>query len=113
MSDATGPALRVVSFGDPQGRVWGAAFDAGRPTVLAGTGEGRPAAGPGTVSASDDGAWQLSTDWLEVSVTPPLASNGTSELCRARGRLMLDGGEVEIDGPATRSYAHELNRREV
>lgn len=113
MTAAAAPALRVVSFGDLQGRVWGAAFDAGRPTVLAGTGDGRPAAGPATITASGGGEWQLSGDWLEVSVTAPLVKNGTSELCRASGKLVLDGVEVEVDGPATRSYARDLDRHDV
>jgi hypothetical protein len=110
---AAEPALRVVSFGDLEGQVWAAVFDAGRTTVLAGIGDGRPSAGPAAISASDTGEWKLSGDWLQVSVTPPLASGGNSELCHAHGRLALDGTEVEVDCPATRSYARDLERRDV
>ena len=113
MTARSEPALRVVSFGDPRGRVWGAAFDAGRPTVLAGTGDGHPAAGPATITASSDGEWQVSGDWLQMSMTAPPGDNGDAELGRARGRLVLDGTEVEVDCPAIRSCVSDLDRGNV
>jgi hypothetical protein len=113
MSSAAGPGLRVVTFGDLEGRVWGAAFDAGRPTVLAGTGGGQPAAGPATITVSDDGGWQVAADWLALSVTAPLVSNGSSELCRVHGRVTFGDDELDVDCPATRSYAGDLDPRRL
>lgn len=123
MSVASEPGLRVVSFGDLHGRVWGAVFDAGRPTAMAlggigaddgaggerAAGADNPAAGPATVSTSQSGEWQLSAEWLTLSVSAPQASNGSSDLCRARGTLVFDGEEVEVDCPATRSHARDLD----
>lgn len=71
MSLAAEPGLRVVSFADLEGRLWGAAFDAGHAAALAGTADGRPAAGPATITAADDGAWLVSADWLNLSVSAP------------------------------------------
>ncbi|MEO8969497.1 MAG: hypothetical protein ABI355_17920 [Solirubrobacteraceae bacterium] len=108
MSTAAAAAMRLVSFGDLQGRVWGGVLDAGSgPAVLLGGPDGEHAAGPGTIDLSvDDGTWRLTGDGIELAIAPdePASESGDgAELCTVTGTISLGGTRVALDCPGARN----------
>lgn len=108
MSMTAAPALRLVSFGDLEGRVWGGLLDAGSgPAVVFGGADGEHAAGPGTLDLSaEGGAWRLTGDGVELTIAPdePASESGDrAELCTVTGTISADGVPVALSCPGTRS----------
>ncbi|MDQ6730674.1 MAG: hypothetical protein M3022_10315 [Actinomycetota bacterium] len=108
MSTAAVPALRLLSFGDLQGRVWGGVLDAGSgPAVVVGGADGEHAAGSETIDLSlDDGTWRLTGNGIELAIAPdePTSESGDdAELCTVTGTISLGGAPVAVDCPGARS----------
>jgi hypothetical protein len=126
MTAASESGLRIVSFGDLGGGAWGAAVDAGQPAAVFGAGSATGSAG-GTEALAltrRDGEWELAGDTLQLLITPAqragegegAAATGATaggELCRARGKVVLDGAETEVDCPATRSDSRAVHPGEL
>src|SRR5690242_15698220 len=86
----TGPAqLRIISFGDLDGDVWGSAIDAPQQAIAFSTPEGRSsAAGAGAFALTEEASgWRLSGDGFNLLVTP------TSD--RETERAPTSDGETE------------------
>jgi hypothetical protein len=116
MTATSESGLRIVSFGDLGGGAWGTAVDAGQPAAVFGAGSATGSAGgPDALALTRrDGEWELSGDSLQLLITPAqragegedaaaAGAGAGGELCRARGKVVLDGAETEVDCPATRS----------
>lgn len=117
----TGPSaaqVRVLAFGDPDGRLWAAAFDAGEPILVVGNGDGASVAVPLEPAAwtADGSGWRLAGDGLELhaepageeeettpAAVPDGAVTGVQDLCRVRGRITLGGAERSVDCVGVRS----------
>jgi hypothetical protein len=119
MTASSESGLRIVSFGDLGGGVWGTAVDAGQPAVVFGDGSAT-GAGEAVELSAGDGHWELTGDCIDLQIGPTEpAGDGVAvrpardELCRARGRLVLDGAETTVDCPATRSVSRVLDRGEL
>jgi len=109
MSTTAVPALRLVSFGDLEGRVWGGLLDAGSgPAIVFGGADGEHAAGPGTIVLSaDGGSWRLTGDGIELVIAPDEPGSepdDRAELCTVTGTIFAGGGTpVAVNCPGTRS----------
>jgi len=107
MSPTAASALRLVSFGDLDGRSWGGVLDAGAgPAVVFGGADGEHAAGSGTLDLSADGGiWRLTGDGVELAIAPdePAASSGGgAELCTVTGTISAGGAPAAVSCPGTR-----------
>jgi hypothetical protein len=94
--------LRVLSFGDLSGQVWGAAIDAPDPAIVLRTPEGAvSAAGPGAITFGDDGdSWRVRGEGVELLCTPTpiVAAAGelgafAEELCELTGSVRVAGAD--------------------
>ena len=108
---ATAPSpLRVVSFGDLEGHIWGTAIDAGEPAIVFTTpdGTGR-ASGIEAVRLLVDGrSWRLAGDGFDLLVTPsgekqPAADTDGDMLCQVTGTLSVPGASRSVHCIGTRS----------
>lgn len=106
--------LRVVSFGDLDGQVWGSAIDAGQPAIVFGTSEGsRSAVGAAAIALTENPpGWSLVGEGFELDITPavpePAQDPGVAdggELCRVEGTLQVAGAERQVRCVGTRSVA--------
>jgi hypothetical protein len=120
MSDADEPELKIVSFSGLDGRLWGAAFDAGGTSTVIGVGDELMALAPPatTLAAGSPGEWKLSGGGLQLSILPRAdaagdGSPGTPERCRVQGHLTIDGAERAIDCPGMRSCGTPLALRQL
>ncbi|HEY3726891.1 MAG TPA: hypothetical protein VGL51_06935 [Solirubrobacteraceae bacterium] len=129
MTATSESGVRIVSFGDLGGGPWGTAVDAGQPAAVFGAGSATGAAGGADALrfSSRDGEWELAGDSLQLVITPAepggesIAASGSAtrgpaavgELCRARGRVVLDGAQTTVDCPATRSDSSVLDRADL
>lgn len=106
--------LRVVSFGDLEGRVWGAAIDAGQPAIVFGTPDGSGSAvGTAEVELTDNSTgWSVAGDGFELHIAPaideraqdtPMAGGG--ELCRVEGTLQVAETRRPVQCVGTRNAA--------
>lgn len=108
MTATTVATLRLVSFGDLEGRVWGGVLDAGSgPALVFGGADGEHAAGPGAILLSAEGDdWRLAGDGIELAIAPdphaPRSGEG-AELCTVTGTISAGGAPVAVDCPGTRS----------
>ncbi len=117
--------LRVVTFGDLEGTVWGAAFDAGEPVIAFGTPYGSRA---GAVRLTPESSgWRLAGDGVELLITPaggdsdPKAPDeadehagaSIAELCQAAGTLTVAGSERSVQCLGTRSLGDGREPREL
>lgn len=90
---AAAPSLRVISFGDLDGQVWGCAIDAGEPAIVFATSQGQGSAvGAGAVSlTANPHGWELAGDGFELQVTPADREEGqppgAAGLCLVQGTL--------------------------
>lgn len=108
MSTTAVSPLRVVSFGDLEGRVWGGLLDAGAgPLLVLGGEAAEPTAAPGTVALTvKDPTWRVSGEGIDLSVAPEAASAGgdvSSELCTITGSISAAGTTITVDCPGTRT----------
>jgi hypothetical protein len=120
MSDADAAGLRALTFGAPDGSLWGAAVEHGARAVLAGSSStGAGVAGDVSWDETADGGWRVAGDGfsLEVTALPapipapdaeprpgaPWVQGEGPELCRVHGRVDAAGGE--FDGFGTRFTA--------
>jgi hypothetical protein len=107
MSATAAATLRVVSFGDLDGRVWGGVLDTGAgPAVVFGGADGEHCAAPGGVALAVDGdSWRLTGDGIDLTVTAgELAAESVDgdELCTVTGTIST-GDAVPVDCPGIRS----------
>lgn len=105
MSDApTGP-VRLLSFGDATGKIWGAVVEAGATASLIMTPEAAAAAtGAGQVEIAADGdGCQVTADGVvSLRFTPAgAASEAGDELCHVEGTVTVGGSEREVSCPGT------------
>jgi hypothetical protein len=110
MSATAVATLRVVSFGDLEGRVWGGVLDTGSgPAFVFGGADGEHCAAPGTGALTGDGDdWRLTGDGVDLTVTPdePAAPSDDSDvLCTVTGTISAGGTSVPVSCPGTRSIA--------
>ncbi len=120
MTATAPPGLRVVSFGDLEGDVWGAAVDAGHPAIAFATPDG-----PGSASelsiTGDDGPWRLSGEGVELSVRAGDGADGqaareqqiTGELCHVSGTLTVAGHERTVECLGNRNTGADLDLRRL
>ena len=105
---------RALAFGDLDGGLWGTAWS---PTV---NGPLSVAVGarsvaevlPATLTgAAEDEEWRVEGDRVELILSPstepggegpPGGLEGFDQLCRAQGRITLDGAELEVAAPGWR-----------
>ncbi len=117
MTTGTDTHIQALSFGDLEGRLWGAAIDAGEPLLVVGVaGETVTAVGAQDVSWTRDGrGWRLAGDGFDLHMEPggedliedPAPDPGTTisgveELCRVRGTVQAGGAPHDIDCVGTR-----------
>jgi hypothetical protein len=106
MSTLTTSALRTVAFGDLDAGVWGTAWGAAE--LFATVGSLHPGAVSSGAPASIDGSspteeWSLSGEGIELALSPAsepaivAGMDGFDQLCRVRGRFVLDGAEYAAD----------------
>lgn len=110
MSATAVATLRIVSFGDLDGRAWGGMVDIGSgPAVVFGGADGEYRAAPGTTSLSTDGdSWRLTGDGVDLTLTPdePAAESDDSDvLCTVTGTISAGEASVAVSCPGTRSIA--------
>ncbi len=97
--------LRIISFGDLDGEVWGAAIQAGQPAIAFHTPDGgSAAAGDGAFSLTEESdGWRLGGDRFELLAVPVHdgghGPEAGSELCVVSGTLA--GSDVQCLGTIT------------
>jgi hypothetical protein len=110
-------ALALVSFGDGDGRLWGAALQAGEAAVVAvDVGDFRITGGPERTTLSTEAEeWRLTAQGVELSIAPMAAGSAaaTGELCRVEGHVVRDGAEHTIDARGVRSRGPVPDGREL
>ncbi len=113
------PTLRTLAFGDPDGRIWGGALDAGSTALVFGADDTTgAAAGKQAIAWSQDAqGWRLAGEAFELLVSPaPLAdptAQPPEELCQVSGRIVLGGVEHAVQCPGARSVATGPNVGEI
>lgn len=108
MSTTAVAPLRLVSFGDLEGRIWGGLLDAGAgPALVLGGEAGKHTAAHGTVALTvEDPIWQVSGEGIDLSVAPepvPAGGDATSELCTVTGSISAADTTITLDCPGTRT----------
>jgi hypothetical protein len=102
--------------------VWGTALDAGPKAAVFGSAAATAsAAGEQAVRiSSEDENWTLTGDSFELQVAPTGHSvegagraAAAAELCRVSGQVKVDGAELEVDCPGTRSYDRAVDLRRL
>lgn len=106
-NSATGP-LRLLSFGDAAGQVWGTVVQAGDTATLVVTPQGAAAAtGSGQVQiVSESDGWRVAASGLQLRFTPVGhgrrdPSGAGDELCHVEGRVTVPAGERVLSCPGT------------
>jgi hypothetical protein len=103
--------LRLVSFSDPEGDVWGSGLDLGTPALLLGTAGGRRTLiGSEQLELNSGGdVWFLGAEGVELRVSPASedeedveSSPAGDQLCRAEGTVIVGSDVREIDCLAVR-----------
>jgi hypothetical protein len=91
------PELRVVSFGDLDGAVWGSMLDLGEPVVAFATPDGLATA-PDATLTEHHGSWRLVGDGFELEIESEGDRDHTAdELCRVSGTAAVAGHQRAID----------------
>ena len=98
------PVLRLVTFGDLEAGLWGAAWSAPDAAFAIGS-PGHARTGPTTIEGTGETAdWHVSADGLALTVSPlgePVGSDaleGFDQLARITGSARLGDGEVSVEG---------------
>jgi hypothetical protein len=117
MSNATPGPIRLLSFGDAAGEIWGAVVQAGATATLIMTPRAAAAAtGAGQVELAADGdAWRLSAAGVvSLRFTPSGTQSGAGdELCHVQGTVTVGGAERELSCPGTISTDTEAEPRKL
>ncbi len=115
--------LRTVAFGTLDGGPWGAAWSAGSPLILLAASAGqapRPLVQAAISGSGPDESWRLAAEGVELEVSgegeaAPVATDevavGFDQLCRVRGRALIDGAERAVDCPGLRGAHGDLDLR--
>jgi hypothetical protein len=102
------PELRVVSFGDLDGEIWGSMLDVGQPVIAFATTDGVATATDATLTP-DHGCWQLAGDGFELQIEAAAGHEGTTdELCQVSGRLSVAGHERTVECLGIRNTATDV-----
>ncbi len=104
MTATAQPVLRLVTFGDIEAGVWGAAWSAPGSGFVFGAPD-HEHSGPSTIEGTDETAdWRVSADGLALTVSPlgqPVRSealDGFDQLARVSGSATVAGAELSVDG---------------
>jgi hypothetical protein len=89
-------AIRVISFGDPDGELWGTVVDAGRPALVLGDGTNTVALATAVTVGTDQDAWVIAADGVELRATPTSPETDGDQLCEVSGTVTLDGHQHEV-----------------
>ncbi len=89
-------AIRVISFGDPDGELWGTAVSAGRPALVLGDGAHTVALATAVTVGEDQDAWVIGADGIELRATPIAAETDGDQLCEVSGTVTVDGTQHEV-----------------
>jgi hypothetical protein len=108
MSTPAAHPMRLLSFGDAENEVWGAALQAGEAAVLFVSGtSGSAATDQGQIEISQDGeGWHVSGTGFDLRFTG-VGGDGRApsphgdELCHVEGRVTLPEGERDVRCPGT------------
>jgi hypothetical protein len=107
-----------VAFGDLDAGIWGFCSGATEPRLALGTVPATIALPGAAASIGGSGPhedWKLTASGIELMVSPETEAaelsqiEGYDQLCRVRGRALLDGGEREIDLPGRRGSRPEID----
>jgi hypothetical protein len=112
----------MVEFGDLDDGIWGAAWGAQDPVVAFGSirpGEPTPTCPVAIEGIAPTEDWGLTADGLELTLSPESEPSTAPErdefdqLCRVRGRAVLDGAERELDLLGHRAIRAPADIREL
>ena len=100
--------LRVVSFGDLDGEVWGSMLDVGEPLIAFATPDG-VAAPTGATLTEDHSSWQLAGDGFALEIEAATGHEPTGdELCHVSGSLSVAGRERTVECIGIRNTASDV-----
>ncbi len=106
MSAGSTMDLRMLAFGDLDTGLWASAWIGPEPFIAFGSLDAGSSVSTVRVEVAGSAAsedWSLSGDGVEVTISPSSevvassAIEGYDQLCRAHGRLTIDGGEQAVD----------------
>lgn len=98
--------LRVVSFGDLDGEIWGSMLDLGEPVIAFGTPDGVATAADAALTEDQDGSWRLAGASIELGIAPAAGHDPSDDaLCHVSGTLSVAGQRRSIDCLGIRSNA--------
>jgi hypothetical protein len=107
LTAGTEPALRTVTFAALEGGPWGAVWCFAEAVAVLGAAPPRAASQIAAASLEgldDQEDWRLQADGVELAIAAqaePIRGSGNGDgfdqLCRVRGRAVIDGAEVAVD----------------
>ena len=103
-------AIRVISFGDPDGQLWGTAVDAGSPALVLGDGARTVALASAVTVGEDQDAWVIGADGIELRAMPTAAETDGGQLCEVSGTVTVDGNRHEVQCVGVRSVTSADDR---
>jgi hypothetical protein len=124
--------FRTIAFGDAEGRLWGAAVDAGAPGLaglVIGDGSARETVSGSSLQWTADGrSWELTGDGVALRVEPlglepedaagagsgsePGSDgevSGVQQLCRVHGAIAIGGAQLAVDCAGTRTQVDGID----
>jgi hypothetical protein len=102
------PELRVVSFGDLDGEVWGSMLDVGEPVIAFATTDGAATATDASLTP-DHGRWRVAGDGFELQIEAAAGHEETAdELCYVSGWLSVAGHERTVECLGIRNTATDM-----
>jgi hypothetical protein len=128
MTPIAASSFRAFAFGDLEGKLWGAALEAGTPVLVFGGPDGTgSASGPTAVDWSPEGrGWRLAGDGFELHVKPggedpPQGSeadssegvSGFEELCHVEGVVSIGAAQHPVDCVGTRCVVDGIDIRRL
>lgn len=96
---------RLLTFGDPDGEIWGLAADVADPVILLHT---RESSGSARVAFErGETTWRVSGEAVDLEVGPPASATRPSEvgdeLCRVEGTIRVGDTQHPVSCPGIRS----------